>query len=226
MTIPNTSARKEAHSSFLFMPRPLRRARAIKWLRRTHAWFALWGGVAGMLFGLTGILMNHRAVMTIPAVQTSNVSAQLTLSGPQPQSAEELARWLGRELKLDSQPRIVREPAQQVAWSKTLLVQPERWEIVFNVPQRMVTAEYWRGNTSVNVKTRSGNAFYLLTRLHMAIGVNPAWILLADSIAGSLLMLTLTGLLLWTRLHGPRLLALGLLGSSLTALAVAAVLSI
>jgi hypothetical protein len=38
--------------------------------------------------------------------------------------------------------------------------------------------------------------------------------LLADMLAGGLLALTLTGMLLWSRLHGPWLLALGLAGGS------------
>lgn len=219
-------SRAGAHSSLLLLPPPMRRARVIKWLRRTHAWFALWGGVAGMLFGLTGILLNHRAVMKIPAVQTSNISLQLALGSERPGSPEALAEWLARQLPVAGTPRLRRDPAQAVAWSRTLLTQPERWEVVFESPRRHVMAEYWPGNATVGVRTRDGNAFYLLTRLHMAQGVHPAWILLADSIAGSLLMLAITGLLLWSRLHGPRLLALGLLGTSLTGLAVAAVLSL
>ena len=43
----------------------------------------------------------------------------------------------------------------------------------------------------------------------MASGMGVAWILLADTIAGSLIILALSGILLWTRLHGPRLLAAG-----------------
>jgi hypothetical protein len=40
------------------------------------------------------------------------------------------------------------------------------------------------------------------------------WVLLVDTLAGTLILLSLTGTLLWTRLHGPRLAAAGLgLGS-------------
>lgn len=50
----------------------------------------------------------------------------------------------------------------------------------------------------------------------MASGMGVAWILLADTIAGSFIILSLTGILLWTRLHGPRLLAAGIGLGSLT----------
>ena len=40
------------------------------------------------------------------------------------------------------------------------------------------------------------------------------WVLLADTLAGGLIVLSLTGILLWTHLHGGRLAAAGLaLGS-------------
>ena len=60
------------------------------------------------------------------------------------------------------------------------------------------------------------NVFAFLNRLHMASGMGVAWILLADTIAGSFIILSLTGILLWTRLHGPRLLAAALGLGSLT----------
>ena len=35
----------------------------------------------------------------------------------------------------------------------------------------------------------------------MSVGVNAFWVLLSDSIAGSLILLSITGLLLWTQLR-------------------------
>jgi hypothetical protein len=49
--------------------------------------------------------------------------------------------------------------------------------------------------------------------------MNAGWILLADSIAGGLMLLSLTGVLLWTKMRGSRLLMVGLCGTS-AALAV------
>jgi hypothetical protein len=50
-------------------PAPSRRALAVKWLRKMHGWIGLWGAVLGLLFGSTGILLNHRAVLKIPAAR-------------------------------------------------------------------------------------------------------------------------------------------------------------
>lgn len=211
----------------LFLPRRFRRVRVIKWLRRTHGWFALWGGVVGMLFGATGILMNHRAVMKIPAVQLERSTIQLSLGEARPATPAELASWLQAQLALEKSPaHIETQSSRPTEWAERTVVQPEQWKILFTGPQRTLQAEYWVGNRFVTVKRTEGNVFYLLTRLHMGQGVHPGWILLADTISGSLMVLAVTGLLLWSRLHGPRLLALGLLGCSLGGLAFFAWFSI
>jgi hypothetical protein len=38
-----------------------RRATFIRWLRKVHGWVGLWGAALGLLFGVTGFLLNHRA---------------------------------------------------------------------------------------------------------------------------------------------------------------------
>lgn len=92
--------------------------------------------------------------------------------------------------------------------------QPQLWLVFFASPQRAFNAEYWVGNAFVTVKRQNPNFFALLTRLHMGNGVNAAWVLLVDTLAGGLIVLALTGTLLWSRLHGTRLFAAALgLGS-------------
>jgi hypothetical protein len=46
------------------------------------------------------------------------------------------------------------------------------------------------------------------------------WILLTDTLACGLLVLAITGTLLWSRLHGPRLMAAGLIGTVFTSAVV------
>ena len=52
--------------------------------------------------------------------------------------------------------------------------------------------------------------FAFITRLHKGVGMGMGWVLLADTLAGGLVFLSLTGLLLWTKLHGSRLTMAGL----------------
>jgi hypothetical protein len=74
-------------------------------------------------------------------------------------------------------------------------------------PQRGVNVEYFVGNRFVKLDHLDATPIGTLTRLHMASGVGAFWILLSDTIAGSLILLSITGLLLWTQLHTVRSIA-------------------
>src|SRR5262249_29148400 len=83
--------REQTKGGFLFLPRRLTRSGFLKWLRRTHAWFGLWGAALGLLFGVTGFLLNHRAVLKIPAAKMEERRIQLQLPTPAPDNAQALA---------------------------------------------------------------------------------------------------------------------------------------
>jgi hypothetical protein len=183
----------------------------LKWLRRIHAWVGLWGAALGLLFGVSGILLNHRTIMKIPAAQMEQSQVELALPSPLPADAKALANWLQTQLSIDREPsKIVTEPAKTVAWAGQTFEQPSHWRVDFLNPQQSVNAEYWVGNAFVSIKRQDANAFAFITRLHKGVGMGTAWILLADTLAGGMVFLSLTGLLLWTKLHGSRLLMAGL----------------
>lgn len=208
---------RKSEGGYLFIPKKFRKRTFLKWLRRTHAWLGLWGAVLGLLFGTTGFLMNHRATMKIPAAQVQESTVQLALPSPAPKSANELAEWLDQELSFDGrEPRIRVEKSKNVAWGDQSVRQPERWQINLATPKQTIQAEYWVGNNMVSVKRSENNIWATLNKFHTASGVNAAWILLTDTLAGGLIVLALTGFLLWSRLHGRRLLALGLVGGCVT----------
>jgi len=196
------------------------RANFLRWLRRVHGWVGLWGAVLGLLFGLTGFLLNHRAVMKIPALQMEQSQFELALPNPAPGNAKEFASIMQREFAL-KQPayKFHDEPARPIAWGDRKLVQPAQWKAEFHLPHYSLTAEYWVGNQFVSVKRQDVNAWGFLMRLHKGVGLNAGWILLVDSLAGAMIFLSITGVLLWTKMRGSRLAMAGLVGTS-TALAV------
>jgi hypothetical protein len=201
-----------------------KRIRWLKWLRRVHAWVGLWGAALVLLFGISGILLNHRAVMKIPAAQMEQSQFELALPAPPPDNAKALALWLQSKLSIDREPgKISTEPAKAVTWAGQNLQQPSQWRIDFHTPQRSVSAEYWVGNAYVSVKRQDANVFAFITRLHKGVGMGVGWVLLVDSLAGGLVFLSLTGLLLWTKLHGSRLTMAGL---GLTSLGIAIFLTL
>lgn len=181
------------------------RINVIRWLRKMHGWIGLWGATLGLLFGSSGILLNHRAVMKIPAVQVQESTVQLPLPQPAPESAKAMADWLRGELKLDHPSVKAREePAHGVAWGDKSMTQPAHWQASFTTPRANVQADWWVGNSFVTLKRSDNNFFAVLTNLHKGVGMSVAWVLLVDTLAGSILLLSLSGVVLWTQLNRKR----------------------
>ena len=215
-TTKNTEKQRR-RSPYLFLPLTWSRGAFLKWLRRIHAWLGLWGATLGILFGVTGILLNHRGTLKINAAKTEQTERELPLSDRKFETVETFAAWLQVELDLDKKwSRARSQKPREISWGGKSVTQPERWSVSFTNPKRSYSAEYWVGNAYTTVKQFDRNIFAFLNRLHKASGMGVAWILLADTVAGSLVILALSGILLWTRLHGPRLLAAGIGLGSLT----------
>ncbi|MGB9109459.1 MAG: PepSY-associated TM helix domain-containing protein [Telluria sp.] len=195
---------------------PSRRALAVKWLRKMHGWIGLWGAVLGLLFGGTGILLNHRAILKIPAVQVQESTVQIPLPNPAPPDPQALAAWLKSSLKLAPDPaRVKAEPARAVAWGDRAVVQPARWSASFTSPSGAVQAEYWVGNSYVTLKRSDNNVFATLTNLHKGVGMSVGWILLVDTLAGSIILLSLSGMVLWVLTNRRRTVGIAIAAASL-----------
>ena len=69
------------------------RASFLQTLRKLHAWIGLSGSAFGLLFGITGFLMAHRAVMKIDTGKAEAQSVQVELAQP-PASIDALAQDL------------------------------------------------------------------------------------------------------------------------------------
>ena len=180
-----------------------RRAVLLTYLRNTHLYLGLWGAILGLMFGATGILMNHRSVMKIPIERSQQTSAQLPLPTTMFQNPQQMADWLQQYLQFHPSmpPSARKQEAKKLIWADKEVMQPERWSVSMHNPQRSISAEYFVGNRFVKLDSSDANFIGMLSRLHTGTGVNVFWILLADSIAGSMILLSLTGFLLWTQLH-------------------------
>lgn len=64
-----------------------------------------------------------------------------------------------------------------------------------------MNAEYFVGNRFVKRDHVDTTFMGTFARLHMSVGVNAFWVLLIDTIAGALILVSITGILLWTQLH-------------------------
>lgn len=200
-----------------------RRTATVQWIRRMHGWIGLWGAVLGLLFGFSGIWLNHRNVLKLPQAQ-ERTRAQLALPEPAPETPEAMSRWLQEALRMSGPPNSTRiEPAKPVAWADKsdhgapALTQPAHWVFNFGGPNEMVQAEYWQGNRSVGVATTHNGFVATLTNMHKGGGMPMPWILLVDTLAGSLIFLSMSGVALWVLTHRRRRVGLAVFGVSLLA---------
>jgi hypothetical protein len=209
-----------------------RRMAIVRWIRKTHGWIGLWGAVLGLVFGIAGIWLNHRAVLKLPMAQ-QRINAQLALPEPAPASPQDMGAWLQAALGQSGPPNSIRtEPSRPVGWAEKgahaktgaegaaaapaspALKQPERWVFAFGGPDNIIQADYWLGNRSVGVTTTSNGFVATLTNLHKGVGMPVAWILLVDTLAGSLIFLAISGVALWMLTHRRRQVGLAILGTS------------
>jgi hypothetical protein len=130
---------------------PKRPVVAFRLVRRLHLWIGAWGAVAAILFGFTGFVQNHRAVLKLPQGDSIEVSQiELPVPAADRQSPEALRDWLRDAQHLD---------------------------IAYTLQSPLA----------------------VITRLHRGVGLGLSWILLIDSCAPAMVVLGISGLLLWSR---------------------------
>jgi len=201
------------------------RAQWASWLRKTHGWIGLWGATLGLLFGFSGIWLNHRSVLPLHTASERQES-QLRLDDTPPVDEKAMATWLQHALGDLPAPTSVRvEKARPAPWSdgstpgQAPALQPEHWVFNFYTPQRLIQADHWVGNRTVSVRHTSNGFIATVTNLHKGVGMSVAWILLVDTLAGSMILLSVSGLSLWMLTRRTRTLGLVVLGTALAATA-------
>jgi uncharacterized protein len=201
-----------------------RRLTFVRWVRRTHGWFGLWGALLGLMMGTSGVWLNHRAQLKLELPAQHITNSQLALPGAAPTTPEEMVGWLEETLKLGKPTNMRVERARPVPWAEKgsaekgtgekPLMQPARWMFNFGGPNHLVMVEYWSGNKSVSIRTMDNGFFATLTNLHKGIGMPVPWILLIDTLAGSLIFLSLSGVILWWETNRKRRLGIAIFAAS------------
>jgi hypothetical protein len=210
----------EAAAAALPSHRVNRRLAFVRWVRRTHGWFGLWGALLGLMAGTSGIWLNHRSVMKLELPDQQETSTQLAMPDPRPTTAEAMVLWLQQTLNVDRPATNVRvERSRPVPWAERggegrPAMQPERWTFVFGGPNKVIQVEYWVGNRSAAVRTTQNGFIATLTNLHKGTTMPAPWILLIDTLAGAMIFLSLSGAILWWETHRRRLAGIVILGVS------------
>jgi uncharacterized protein len=205
-----------------------RRLAFVRWVRRTHGWFGLWGAILGLMTGVSGIWLNHRSVMKMELPDQQQTSAPIAMPDPRPVTADAMALWLQEVLKVDRPATNVRvERSRPVPWAERggegrPPMQPERWTFVFGGPNKVIQVEYWVGNKAASARTTQNGFVATLTNLHKGTTMPVSWILLIDTLAGSLIFLSISGAILWWETHRRRLAGIVIFGVSVVVTAILA----
>lgn len=206
-----------------FVPHRLERGPFLKWLKRVHAWTGLWGALLFLLLGTSGFLLNHRNLLKIDTSAPVEVTQMdVAIASGEVTSEESLGRWAKAQFAFPVEGRPASpEQAGKATMLGRELPQAEKWVRVFTLTDAKVTVEHLPGASAVSVKREASGLLAVIKNLHKGTGLPVAWVLLLDTIAGALITMSLTGFLLWSRLHGPRLVASLIAGGSLIWAAVA-----
>ena len=191
-----------------------RRNRTHRIVRQLHLWIGAWGAIAAILFGSSGFIMNHRAVLKLPQGSSSDLSkVELPVPEGVRSTPEAMRIWLRDTQKLDiDNVRVMR--AQPIEFNGQKIKPPARWIFSGGNARVSTQAEYSEGNASMTVSTTEQSPLAVLTRLHKGVGGGSAWILLTDTFALAMVALGISGILLWARGRSAKQMAFSVVGAA------------
>jgi len=195
-----------------------KRNRTHRIVRQLHLWIGAWGAIAAILFGTSGFVMNHRAVLKIPQGSSSDLS-KIELPVPEGvrSTPEAMRAWLHDTQKLDiDNVRVMR--GQPVEFNGQKIKPPARWMFSGGNARVSTQAEYSEGNASMTLSTTEQSPLAVLTRLHKGAGGGIAWILLTDTFALAMVALGISGILLWARGRSVKQMVFSVLGVAVAVL--------
>ena len=189
--------------------------RTYRWIRQLHLWIGAWGALAAVLYGFTGLVMNHRFGDNPWPQGESTEAARVTLPVPDEAraSAEALSLWLRDSQRLDAQ-TIRKGPPRGREGA------PEQWSLSGGDARASWSLQYVPNAAEAEIRHSRQSWLAAFNRLHKAVGGGAGWVLLADSFALAMLLLGLSGLWMWARGRNARQMVVSVLGVSTVVLAL------
>lgn len=201
------------------VPRP-RSNTTHRWIRQIHLWIGAWGALAAVIYGFTGLVMNHRFGDGAWPQGDSAESGRLVLAVPAAahETPEALTQWLRETHGLETQNVRKAKPDGAKLGGRDV-AQPAKWNLSGGTASASWALEFVPGNATAEVKQSRHTSLAAFNRLHKGVGGGMAWTLLADSFAIGMLLLGLSGLWMWARGRTAKQMVASVLGLSVLVLA-------
>ena len=144
-------------------------------MRRIHAWAGFATLTLMLLYGLTGLWLQHRAVLPLPGPHTEKSSEEIVLSAPL-SSPDELKSLLQQRYAAGfEEGRVQLTPPQTLPTPDGPLTLPARWEMRGVTLSQSVAASYVAGTLLVRTELQQANFAASLNRLHRGMGTGLPW---------------------------------------------------
>ncbi|NOH73242.1 peptidase [Vibrio pectenicida] len=173
-----------------------------KWLRRIHAWTGIVLIPLMLLYGVTGLWLQHRSTLKIPGPKTEMIDEVLNLDHPfkntddfKSFSSYQYLGWF------DDTEVMVKESISLPTKSGSIVI-PEIWSLRNVGLKGNLRLSYVPETLVVTAKIQDPNFGAFMNRLHRGMGTGLSWQFFGDLAAISLILFSLTGLFMWTKLHG------------------------
>lgn len=201
---------------------PRRSNVAYRWIRQLHLWIGAWGALAAILYGFTGLVMNHRFGDGAWPQGDSRDAGRVALAIPAEARAtpEQLSLWLRDHHRLDAQ--VIRKGGPGGGDGKPA----PKWTLSGGTAGTSWALEYAPGSDHATLKRSEHSLLAAANRLHKAVGGGTFWILLADSFAIGMLLLGLSGIWMWARGRSIRQMVFSVMGLSTAVFAMTLALAL
>jgi hypothetical protein len=202
--------------------RPARRkAMTHRLIRQIHLWIGAWGAIAAILFGGTGIVLNHRFAMELPqGERAQDEPVHISVPIEARATPQAMAGWLTRTHGMRPLMQRVRPAGGPMPVGNRDAAPSETWSFGGGSASEGWSVEYAAGDANVKLERSHYSMLGSLVRLHKSGGGGIGWILLGDSFGLAMLLLGITGITMWTRGRSPRQMALSVLSLAIAAIAL------
>jgi hypothetical protein len=196
--------------------------RSYRVVRQLHLWIGAWGALAAMLYGFSGLVLNHRfGDDAWPQGDSDEVGReQIAVPASERRTPEQLSLWLKANRGLDAQ--VIRKgpPGGGDRKPGADQVPPPKWNLSGGTASDAWSVEYTPGREQAELKRTHHSTLAAFSRLHKGVGGGWTWLLLADSFAIGMLLLGISGIWMWLRGRGPKEMLLSVFAFSTAILAV------